>query len=306
MSPSYSKADLVAEYYGKYIFDNAKFGDFSRAHAPLIIINATELASGSRFPFIQPMFDLICSDINEYPVSRAVAASSAVPVLFSPITLKNYAGECGYELPSWVEDAAKDEGSTSRKMDARHLKNYLDRKKVPWFHLVDGGISDNLGLREFYDIVSLTGDPKSALEFINYPKPSRVLIISVDARAKADTDWALQRYAPSISQVLGSVTAVSVSRYSNDTIDIVRYAYNNWAKELSTPERPVMLHFVEVSFDAVENEQEREYLHGIGTSFDLEDEEVDRLIGAGRDILRASPVFQGFLDSCDSDGRFPQ
>jgi hypothetical protein len=29
MSPAYSKADLVVEYYEKYIFDHAIFGDFA-------------------------------------------------------------------------------------------------------------------------------------------------------------------------------------------------------------------------------------------------------------------------------------
>jgi predicted acylesterase/phospholipase RssA len=29
-------------------------------------------------------------------VARAVVASSAVPLVFSPVTLKNFAGQCGY------------------------------------------------------------------------------------------------------------------------------------------------------------------------------------------------------------------
>ena len=72
-----------------------------------------------------------------------------------------------------------------------------------------------------------------------HPSPRRILIISVNAHAKAKTDWALKRYAPSIGEVLGSVTADQMSRYSTDTIDIVRYAYRNWVSRVSTPERPV-------------------------------------------------------------------
>ena len=51
-------------------------------------------------------------------LSRAVAASSAVPGMASPIALKNYAGRCGYEpldcLGSYAKDlvqAASIEGS---------------------------------------------------------------------------------------------------------------------------------------------------------------------------------------------------
>ena len=210
--------------------------------------------------------------------------------------MKNYAGTCGYEAPAWMEEAANDAAVTSRKVDARNLQTYLDSEKRPWFHLVDGGISDNLGLREFYDIVNLMGDPETVLTYYGFPKPRQILIISVDSRAQADTRWALQRYAPSMSQVLGSVTATSISRYSNDTIDIVRHSYQNWAKALSTPEKTVTFNFVEVSFDAVEDKAEREYLHGVGTSFNLSDEEVDRLIAAGRKVLRSSAEFKAFLD----------
>jgi NTE family protein len=32
-------------------------------------------------------FDLICSDLSTFPVARACAASSAVPILLTPITL---------------------------------------------------------------------------------------------------------------------------------------------------------------------------------------------------------------------------
>ncbi len=295
MSPAYSKTDLVAEYYDTHIFDHATFGDFTRSKAPMIIINSTDLAAGSRFPFTQPMFDLICADLDSYPVSRAVAASSAVPVLFSPITLKNYAGQCGFEPPAWLAEAARDEGLTSRKMEGRTLEAYLDRQKTPWFHLVDGGISDNLGLRSFYDIVSLVGDPKSAFSALMHPVPRRILIISVNAHAKGRTEWALKRYSPSLTELLGSVSSNQISRYSTDTIDIVRYAYTQWASQLSTPERPVTFHFVDVSFDAVRDNEEREFLNTIGTNFNLSDKEVDHLISAARRSLRESPAMKAFL-----------
>ena len=54
-------------------------------------------------------------------------------------------------------------------------------------------------------------------------------------------------------------------------------------------------HFVNVGFRQVEDEKEREFLNRIGTSFDLSDEEVDRLIAAARRVLRESPEFKKFL-----------
>ena len=41
-----------------------------------------------RSPFTQDFFDWLCVDLNDVEIARAVAASSAVPLIFSPITQK--------------------------------------------------------------------------------------------------------------------------------------------------------------------------------------------------------------------------
>jgi len=90
---------------------------------------------------------MICADLDKYSLSRAVAASSAVPGLLSPIGLENCAGSCGYEPGPWLTESMKDEHITIRRIEAKALEGYLDAEKRPWLHLVDGGIADNLGLR---------------------------------------------------------------------------------------------------------------------------------------------------------------
>jgi len=101
--------------------------------------------------------------------------------------------------------------------------------------------------------------------------------------------------SPSLGQVLGSISGDQISRYSLDTIGIVEFSFEKWTKQLSTPERPVTFDFAHVSIDVVKDDAERDKLNEIGTSFDLNDEEVDRLIAAARKVLRQSPEFQAFL-----------
>ena len=100
MSPKFGRGDVAAAYYDKHIFDGATFADLQRPGAPVVVINATDLATGMRFPFVHNFFDLICADLDQLPLARGLTASSAVPVLFTPITVKSYAGTCGYELPA--------------------------------------------------------------------------------------------------------------------------------------------------------------------------------------------------------------
>ena len=297
LSASYGRSDLAAVFYDKILFNNATFSDLRRSGAPVIVINSTDLATGMRFSFTPWIFNLICADFDSYPVSRAVAASSAVPVLLSPITIKSFAGTCGYQPPVWLEDALKEKGITSsRKMEARVLLEYLDKKKRPWIHLVDGGISDNLGLRVFYNTVDFVGDPHTAFAELRHHNVKKILIISVNANATPASEWTLERDAPGLSQVIGAISTDQIGRYSNDTMQIVGASFELWAKQISTPDRPVTMDFVEVSFQAVQDKEKRDYLNNIGTNFDLEDEQVDSLISAAREVLQESPQLKNFID----------
>ena len=81
-SEYYGRSDYAAKYYDEILFEGKTFGDMAkRTDTPLIQINATEVSSSTQFTFLQGMFDLLCSDLSAFPVSRAVAASSAVQLI---------------------------------------------------------------------------------------------------------------------------------------------------------------------------------------------------------------------------------
>ena len=65
----------------------------------MIVINGTDMVHGTRVSFNQDVFDMICTDLSTFPVARACAASSAVPIVLSTLTLRNYAGGCGFQVP---------------------------------------------------------------------------------------------------------------------------------------------------------------------------------------------------------------
>ena len=117
----------------------------------------------------------------------------------------------------------------------------------------------------------------------------------MDSHVKHKNKWSQTRGGPSLGELIGSISATQITRYSADTIALVRSSYDKWAKLISTPEQPVSVDFVEVNFNMVKDENERKYLNNIGTSFELDDEHVDRLIAAGRKVLRESPEVKTFL-----------
>ena len=104
-------------------------------------------------------------------LSRAAAASSAVPVVLTPVTLNNYGGTCGYALPAWIKpfvDAAEPPRPAARAI--RHLKEeaaFADGVSRPFLHVVDGGVSDNLGMRSVLDTLEIM----EALHLVGQPTP---------------------------------------------------------------------------------------------------------------------------------------
>lgn len=83
-SPYFSRIDMAAELYNREIFRDARFSSLADNDRPFIILNATNLGSERRFEFTQQYFDAMGSSLEAYPVSLAVAASSAFPYLRPP------------------------------------------------------------------------------------------------------------------------------------------------------------------------------------------------------------------------------
>src|SRR5512137_740747 len=150
-SGTFGKSDLFAELYDETVFNYATFGDLQQANGPFVIINGTDVTTGARFSFTQDQFDAICGDLSRVSLGRAVATSTALPPLLTPITFENRGGTCGRKAPTWQNAAeAADAGSETpgrALIRARALQSYEDPAR-PYVHLFDGGLSENLGLAE--------------------------------------------------------------------------------------------------------------------------------------------------------------
>ncbi|MBW2287865.1 MAG: patatin-like phospholipase family protein [Deltaproteobacteria bacterium] len=296
MTPATSRSELASQYYDKHLFHGATFRDLSEAQGPRIYINATDLSHGNRFTFSQGQFDVICSDLDEFRISHAVASSSAVPGLLSPITLQNHAGSCGYEPGELFEEALRSRTSDPRRYRAaKSFFDYQNEKQRPYIHLVDGGTSDNLGLRASLDMSAAVGGYKKLRELMGIEVPDHVVLVIVNAETDPNPNIDVEPLPPSLMVLMNAVSGGQIRRYNFETLILAQEAINGIARDLSTPEQAVKGHFVEVSFDSIIDEDERRYFKGLPTSFVLEDEEVDRLREAGRRLLRNSAAFQDLL-----------
>jgi NTE family protein len=289
------RTEMAVDYYDAKVFRGATFADLQRRDGPLIVINATDLGQGVRFAFLQDYFDLLCSDLSTFKVARAVAASSAVPVLFHPVVLRNYPGctQHGYSMLDEVSPATA--ASPQLLQVVQGLDSYALKDRRRYIHLVDGGITDNLGLLAIYEMIEVAGGAKRFLASMGGVPAPRFIIISVNASTAPQYDMELSNAVPSMEDLIGAVTDVQIHRTNAATLELLRNSIRRWSAELTTPGFTVEPYFVKLDFDAIPQAQRRRYFNHIPTSFDLTGTQADDLISAGRELLLGNPEFQRFL-----------
>lgn len=290
-----SRTETAVDFYDESIFRGATFADLQRKGGPLIIINASDLGHGVRFSFLQEYFNLLCSDISTFPVARAVAASSAVPVLFHPIVVENYQNCENREL-DWLLAAERNVANDPQLAQVvRGLKTFYNKDKRRYVHLVDGGITDNLGLRAVYEIVEIAGGATEFMKKIDDEPARRFVVISVNASTKPEPKMDLSAQRPSVEETVGAMTDVQLHLYNAATLELMQASMQRWTQELSEPGRPVEPYFIETNFRDVVQAKKRRFFNRIPTSFSLTDEQVDELIAAGRELLRNNPDYRRLI-----------
>lgn len=138
--PLESRLDKLANSYDKHLFHDRELSALK--NGPRIYFNSTNLSTGNMFSFVaggglkseMGEHELGFEDAGRFPISRAVAASSAFPPVFPPLRLDSDA---------------------------------YPKSEVDYVTLADGGVYDNLGANPLfrernsvsYAIVSDAGKP---------------------------------------------------------------------------------------------------------------------------------------------------
>ncbi|WP_035244399.1 patatin-like phospholipase family protein [Desulfonatronovibrio hydrogenovorans] len=320
-SPYFSRIDMAAELYNREIFKDARFSSLKDNGRPLIILNATNLGSERRFEFTQEYFDAMGSRLDSYPVSRAVAASSAFPYLLTPISLKNYPVAANYTEPWWYQGALDPENWTSSRYNAaRNLGVYLDEDNK-YVHLMDGGLSDNVGARAVLDAY----DRGFIRTRINQGRIDQLVLIVVNARTKGEDTLSTRPKPPGLFTVAAKTATVAMDNYSHESVASLReelYArvqtqkdeqacIDLLAEHCPDAPRPFALaaevdpYVIEINFEAADllpDEDPRYYLD-LPTSFKLSTQQVEKLVNIGPRLLQASPQFQCLLKVLEAESQ---
>lgn len=307
-SPWMGRSNLLERRLDK-LYGGMTFGDVERRpRHPQLFITATDMSLGAGFEFTWDQFALICSDLASVPLSFAVASSSAVPLLLSPMTLKNYAGSCD-DHGEALALTAPVAGSARARLYRAHERSYLDAQRKPYIHLVDGGLSDNLGIQRLLDR-TLGGGLRSAFTEVQLPPGSiqKLVLVTVNSERDPTVDIDQSDTVPNLAQVVDTLVFGTGARASRETQEILRDTIAQWRKELSVRvsdgsdpfAHDAQIHVVSVNLrDAPDARggMARSRLLQVPTAFSISSDEVTSLMQAGASVLRNSPDYRALMQS---------
>jgi len=193
------------------------------------------------------------------------------------------------------------------------LQAYGDSVHRPYLHLVDGGVSDNVGMRGVLDALELV----EALHEVDVPTPldhvKRIIVFIVNSLSSPPTNWDESETPPGTLDILLKATGVPIDHFSYESAELLKDTAAHWrtlrlirdsaamgankdpavAAALRIPNAEI--YAIDVSFPELTDKAELDYLNKQPTSFVLPAEAVDRLRAAAGTIIIGSPEFQRLL-----------
>ncbi|WP_170181823.1 patatin-like phospholipase family protein [Phreatobacter stygius] len=285
------------------LFHGATFGDLRRASRPRLIVHATDLYNRAPFVFDQPSFAALCSNLDGFPLSHAVAASAAVPVVFSPIVLRNFNTACPVgPAAQWRQLSPArsiDPALTERDYQAA-LVRYRTAPDLNFLKLYDGGLVDGLGTQSLIHLMR-RGAPEP-LSAAQAERLRRVVFIVVDASTRIGGDMSRTAAGPNAIDAIVGATDAMIDSASRHSVDALTLQAKAWRDKLVRWRCARPQHLADcASFDVevirialadVTDHSRRQRILALHNKLTLRPDDVGLVAGLGRRLLTGDPTFQ--------------
>lgn len=323
-----SRIDTVETLFDKELFHGKTLSALNQPGKPYLILNATDMASGEVFAFTPERFNDICADLDSEPISVGVAASSAVPIVLSPVALQDFsATNCrNTPAPSWINYELSgryapyinlDDFKRARYAnDLRHGKDSF--RSVDYLYLLDGGLADNLAIHGLLEAISspyavpLINEGKSAgsgdrtiLRAINDGHIKKVAVVVINARADPSNSIDQSSSRPGILQMIGTVTSVPIDSTTasvNAQLELLLSQLNAaGAGGAGDPQfKGLHVYGIQIDFDQLrasdpKQRELRDKAKAIPTLFTISKDNLDVIEQVAHTLLYNHPCFQRLL-----------
>jgi NTE family protein len=314
---------VLSRWLDDNLFKGATFADFRKTPGPRIWINASDIYNRTPFIYGEAAFISLCSDLASYPIAEAVAASAAVPIVFTPMVIKTYPKQCTDQPPEWLQKAYANPNSPPLlKSFANALYSYREGT-TKYLKLVDGGLVDNFGLSGLTISRLAARYPHEPLSPEQAVRLRRSILVLVDAGRAPSGDWVQTIDGPTGTELIMAAADTAGQASVNASYTAFQAIMGDWQRQLInwrcglSPElrkrygapanwncRDLKLSVTRVGFDQLGAERAK-VLNAVDTRLKLPANQVDIVIAAGRDALGVNPAFGDFLKSIGGRSRQP-
>ena len=307
-----------AAWLDRNVFDRGTYSAFRRPDAPIVWINASDIYNGTPFTFTADTFAALCSDLDQLPIAHAVASSANFPVVFAPIAVSTTPPprKCGYQQPEWLTRALAAPTSSVRvEAFARALDTYQNDPNVEYIKLLDGGLTDNIGVTGFSLERAASDTPYGPLSMREAVRMRTLVFIVADAGTRTEGDWVKTLSGPKFPQMVNAISNAAIRSSVRDEIDALSLSLEIWRGELiawrcglSRQEvlrhrgtlagwncRDIELVLEDLTFEDFPK-PERDRLNNIETRLKLPASQVDLLVSAGREALHGNVRLRNIFD----------
>lgn len=276
-SPFFGRGDHLAAVLDDTLFAGATFADMPRER-PFVRIGATDMLDGRRVEFTQENFDDLCSDLAPVPVARAVAASAAVPGIFSPVNVADYS----------------DTGQCPDSVEPRRYR-----------HLIDGGVADNLGITGPLQAIGRYNGLVNTLRRFGYRgiRSYAIVVLNVESNPSDPRDGAPR--VPGLWRTVNAAINGNMRMDSEELAATLRQRIVQWQDQIARDPDAVRsgvfataqprVFLIEIGFDKVADPALRQRLQSMPTALRLSGEDEALIAAFVRDALRDSVEYQAFL-----------
>ena len=307
----------LAQWLDANLFHGKTFSSLRRNDAPTVWITASDIYNRTPFHFTDDTFDALCSDLDKVKLADAVSASAAVPVAFAPVVVSAMQKQCNYQPPQWLKDTLTNPDVSLRlNAYARSLYAYRNDPQQKYIKLLDGALTDNIGVTPFALARAAARNAHGPLAPAEAVKLRKLIFIVADAGTDGEEPWVKTVHGPVLTEVAAATAYTSISASVRDGFDALKFATTQWQKDLidyrcSLPAakvkeyrgtlqgwncRDVSLVVEAVSFRDFDTATQTS-LNRIPTRFKLPKQQVDLAIASGRKaVLQHAKIQNAVLD----------
>jgi len=309
---------VFADWLNRNVFEDATFGDvLKNPERPILIVQASDIFNRTPFLFEEHFFNSLCSNLKAYKIADAVAASAAVPGAFAPVLIKNYSEDCPRRAqpdsapPMSETNPPKSEIFLSIRQTLRNYKYSPDQKYIK---LLDGGLTDNVGVAPLTVAHQAPGNLYQPLDEEAAIKLKNIVIWAVNSSRAQTAEWSKTPEGPEGEDLVMAVSDTTINASMRMVYDAFSQYMKQWQDDLrkyrcALPKGKlkeikardprwrcdgIIIHVSQISFQDLD-ESLQSAANGTPTRFVLPREQVDAMIEAGQIALGNNAVFRNLF-----------